>query len=110
MGDFEFRGGQHVSVYIARAWGDVIVARLGQDPKPRGLAVSGLVEVQATQTAGCPRWFKLRSQGSQLVGPPYTSTTDNVPQADIDQLARRPRLETAVDLLPKQREVDGLGQ
>src|SRR6266478_5596791 len=63
MGDFEFRGGQHVSVYIARAWGDVIVAPL---PKPRGLAVSGLVEVQAlatTQTAGCPRWVKNGSRG-----------------------------------------------
>ena len=38
------------------------------------------------------------------------STTDNVPQADIVQLACRPRLETAVDLLPQQDEVDGLGQ
>ena len=26
MGDSEFRGGQHVSVYVARAWGDAIVA------------------------------------------------------------------------------------
>jgi len=47
MGDSEFRGGQHVSVYVARAWGDVIVAPLGQDPMPGGLAVSGLVVVHA---------------------------------------------------------------
>ena len=26
MGNSEFRGGQHVSVYVARAWGDAIVA------------------------------------------------------------------------------------
>ena len=59
MGDSEFRGGQHVSVYVAHAWGDAIVATLGQTQSRGGRAISGLVEVQAlatAQIAGCPLW------------------------------------------------------
>ena len=40
MGDPEFRGGQHVSVYVARAWGDAIVATWVK-PKPAGLRHPG---------------------------------------------------------------------
>ena len=61
MGDLEFRGGQHVSVYVAHAWGDAIVATLGQTQSRGGRAIWGLVEVQAlatAQIAGCPLWVK----------------------------------------------------
>ena len=39
MGHSEFRGGQHVSVYVARAWGDAIVATWVETQG--GAAVSG---------------------------------------------------------------------
>ena len=44
-------------------WADAIVATWIKDPKPGGLAVSGLVEMQAlatAQIAGCPLWVKRR--------------------------------------------------
>jgi hypothetical protein len=41
MGDSEFRGGQHVSVYVARAWGDVIVAPWVKTQSRMGLRYPG---------------------------------------------------------------------
>ena len=46
MGDSEFRGRQHVSIYVEHAWGDAIVATWVETPKPGALAASGLVEAQ----------------------------------------------------------------